>query len=63
MISVQSFTANPYQENAYVLFDESKECIIIDPGAYTSQEQNELSHFIESDLNTTAITGVYCQNA
>jgi glyoxylase-like metal-dependent hydrolase (beta-lactamase superfamily II) len=61
MISVQSFTANPYQENAYVLFDESKECIIIDPGAYTSQEQNELSHFIESSqLKPVRLLNTHC---
>lgn len=61
MISVQSFTANPYQENAYVLFDESNECIIIDPGAYTSQEQNELSHFIESSqLKPVKLLNTHC---
>jgi glyoxylase-like metal-dependent hydrolase (beta-lactamase superfamily II) len=61
MISVQSFTANPYQENAYVLFDESNECIIIDPGAYTSQEQNELSHFIESSqLKPVRLLNTHC---
>lgn len=61
MISVQSFTANPYQENAYVLFDESKECIIIDPGAYTSQEQNELSRFIESSqLKPVKLLNTHC---
>jgi len=61
MISVQSFTANPYQENAYVLFDESKECIIIDPGAYTSQEQNELSRFIESkQLKPVRLLNTHC---
>jgi glyoxylase-like metal-dependent hydrolase (beta-lactamase superfamily II) len=61
MISVQSFTANPYQENGYVLFDESKECIIIDPGAYTSQEQNELSRFIESQkLTPVKLLNTHC---
>jgi glyoxylase-like metal-dependent hydrolase (beta-lactamase superfamily II) len=61
MISVQSFTANPYQENCYVLFDESKECIIIDPGAYTSQEQNELSRFIESQqLKPVRLLNTHC---
>jgi len=61
MISVQSFTANPYQENSYVLFDESNECIIIDPGAYTSQEQNELSRFIESQqLKPVRLLNTHC---
>jgi glyoxylase-like metal-dependent hydrolase (beta-lactamase superfamily II) len=61
MISVQSFTANPYQENCYVLFDESKDCVIIDPGAYTSQEQNELSRFIESQkLTPVKLLNTHC---
>jgi hydroxyacylglutathione hydrolase len=61
MISVQSITANPYQENSYVLFDESNECIIIDPGAYTSQEQNELSRFIESkQLKPVRLLNTHC---
>ncbi|MCX6167178.1 MAG: MBL fold metallo-hydrolase [Sphingobacteriales bacterium] len=61
MISVQSFTANPYQENGYVLFDESKDCVIIDPGAYTSQEQNELSRFIESQkLTPVKLLNTHC---
>jgi len=61
MISVQSITANPYQENSYVLFDEINECIIIDPGAYTSQEQNELSRFIESQqLKPVRLLNTHC---
>ncbi len=61
MISVQSFTANPYQENGYVLFDESKDCVIIDSGAYTSQEQNELSRFIESQkLTPVKLLNTHC---
>ncbi len=61
MISVQSFTANSYQENGYVLFDESKDCVIIDPGAYTSQEQNELSRFIESQkLTPVKLLNTHC---
>ncbi|MFM6954355.1 MAG: MBL fold metallo-hydrolase [Sphingobacteriaceae bacterium] len=61
MISIQSFTANPYQENCYVLFDESRDCVIIDPGAYTSQEQNELSRFIESHkLTPVKLLNTHC---
>ncbi len=44
---VQLFTFNPVQENTYLLYDETKACIIIDAGCYTSQEQDALLHFIE----------------
>ncbi|MDB4089131.1 MBL fold metallo-hydrolase [Flavobacteriales bacterium] len=47
MISVQKLTFNPFQENTYILFDETKECVIIDPGCYEEHEQNELKQFIE----------------
>jgi hydroxyacylglutathione hydrolase len=46
MTSVQKFTFNPFQENTYILFDETKECVIIDPGCYTKQEKEKLKSFI-----------------
>ena len=53
-MNIKSFTFNPFQENTYVVYDESKECIIIDPGCYNAQEQEELKSFI----NEKAITPV-----
>jgi len=49
MITVKKFTFNPFQENTYLLFDETKECVIIDPGCYESHEEEELIRFIESN--------------
>lgn len=49
MIQISAFPFNPFQENTYVLYDETKECIIIDPGCYTPIEQAELSTFIENE--------------
>lgn len=49
MISVKKFTFNPFQENTYVLFDETKECVIIDPGCYTTQEKENLVNFIKNN--------------
>ena len=37
-MKIKSFTFNPFQENTYVIYDETKECIIIDPGCYTNDE-------------------------
>jgi hydroxyacylglutathione hydrolase len=31
MIRIKVFVFNPFQENTYVLHDETNECIIIDP--------------------------------
>lgn len=46
MISVKKFTFNPFMENTYVLHDESLECVIIDPGCFTSEEENVLENYI-----------------
>jgi len=52
MITVKQFTFGPFQENTYVLFDETKECVIIDPGCYDDTERNTLLHFITSEKKT-----------
>lgn len=49
MIQIKKMTFNPFQENTYVLYDETKECIIIDPGCYDKAEEEALSHFIEQE--------------
>lgn len=43
---VKKFTFNVFQENTYVIYDETKECIIIDAGCSTTDEKNELMAFI-----------------
>lgn len=47
MINVEVLTFNMFQENTYVLFDETKECVIIDPGCSTYEERMELKSLIE----------------
>jgi hydroxyacylglutathione hydrolase len=46
MLSVHSFTFNPFQENTYVLFDETNDAVIIDPGCSDRSEERELSDWI-----------------
>ncbi len=46
-IHVQSFTFNDFAENTYLLYDESKQCVIIDPGCSNRNEQKILSSFID----------------
>ncbi len=48
MITIEKFVFNPFQENTYILFDETGECIIIDPGCMDQREQNEIAVFISS---------------
>jgi len=47
MLTVHSFSFNPFQENTYIVWDETKSCVIIDPGCYDEAERVELSDFID----------------
>ena len=61
MINLKKFTFNPYQENTYVLFDETGACVIIDPGMYEGSEQNELVSFIkEKQLQPQLLLNTHC---
>lgn len=61
MITIQRFTFNPYQENTYVLYDETGECIIIDPGMYDGNEQNIFAGWIrESRLKPVLLLNTHC---
>lgn len=60
-MQVQKFTFNPFQENTYILYDASKECIIIDPGCYSGAEQDQLFAFIESNkLKPVKLVNTHC---
>jgi hydroxyacylglutathione hydrolase len=47
MLSVHSFTFNPFQENTYIIANEHRQCWIVDPGMSNATEENELVHFLE----------------
>ena len=47
MLQIQSFIFSPIQENTYILYNELKECIIIDPGSYFDEEKDAMKAFIE----------------
>ena len=49
MIQIQTFVFNAYQENCFVVSDESKACVIIDPGCYTREEKEILANYIEQN--------------
>ncbi|MES2514924.1 MAG: MBL fold metallo-hydrolase [Bacteroidota bacterium] len=52
MINVHYFAFGPFQENTYVLWDETKECIVLDPGNSTLSEDKKLTDFIsQNNLN------------
>jgi hydroxyacylglutathione hydrolase len=46
MLTVYHFEFSPIIENTYVLYNETGECIIIDPGCYDEREESQLKSFI-----------------
>jgi glyoxylase-like metal-dependent hydrolase (beta-lactamase superfamily II) len=61
MSSVVSFTFNAFQENTYLIYDDTKECVIIDPGCYDQAERDELSLYIErNNLMPVRLLNTHC---
>jgi glyoxylase-like metal-dependent hydrolase (beta-lactamase superfamily II) len=48
-IHKQHFQFNAFQENTFLIWDNKRNCIIIDPGCYTKVEEEELINFIEQN--------------
>lgn len=48
MIQIEKFEFNPFSENTYVVYDETGEGVVVDPGCYEPQEQKALAKFIEN---------------
>ena len=49
MIKVECFSCNMLAENCFVVSDETKECVIIDCGAYRSEERNKIIKYIQEE--------------
>jgi len=60
-MKIKSFTFNPFQENTLIIYDNSKECMIVDPGFYEEKEQIEfLSFIIDNKLTPTKLINTHC---
>ncbi len=61
MLKIKVFTFSPIQENTYVLYNEINECLIIDPGCYFPEEQQELEVFIaKNSLTPKMLLNTHC---
>ncbi|MBC8110694.1 MAG: MBL fold metallo-hydrolase [Verrucomicrobia bacterium] len=49
---VQTFTFNTLQENTYLIYDETREAIIIDAGCYSRAEEKLLTDFVSDNQLT-----------
>ena len=52
MLHVKTFVFNPFSENTYVVYDDSLEAVVIDPGCYEQEEKDQLDNFIKSEKLT-----------
>jgi glyoxylase-like metal-dependent hydrolase (beta-lactamase superfamily II) len=48
-MTIKTFTFNPFQENTYLLFDETKEAVLIDAGCISDNEKQHLKQFVEDN--------------
>ena len=61
MSRIAVFTANPWQENAYLLSDDTGACVVVDPGCQTPAEQAEITAHIEQEgLRPEAVLNTHC---
>ena len=61
MLKIKSFVFSPIQENTYLLYNEINNCMIIDPGCYFPEEQDELKSFIiQSALKPRMLLNTHC---
>ena len=61
MIKVKSFCFNSFEENTYVISDQTSECVIIDPGCHLVSEENELAQYIASNnLKPVRLLNTHC---
>jgi hydroxyacylglutathione hydrolase len=58
---IKTFTFNPFTENTYVLWDDTRECVIVDPGCCTHAEEHELEAFVsEKQLTPARLINTHC---
>jgi len=61
MFLIKVLTFNAVQENTYVLYNESNDCIIIDPGCYSEEEKHVLQSFITNNgLRPAMLLNTHC---
>ena len=49
MANIKEFVFNHFEENTYIVWDDSKQCIIIDPGMNSAAENSKLAEFVSDN--------------
>lgn len=60
-MKIKVFEFNPFAENTYVLSDDKKNAVIIDPGCYEEYERSEINDYISHENFTIrAVINTHC---
>jgi len=61
MTAYKVFEFSPFAENTYVVYDETGECAIVDPGCFSQKEKETLRAFIEEKgLKPVRLWNTHC---
>jgi hydroxyacylglutathione hydrolase len=61
MLFIKKFTFSPIAENTYVVYNEKKSAIIVDPGCYYDAEKDTLKDWItKENLNVKFLLNTHC---
>jgi hydroxyacylglutathione hydrolase len=61
MVHVKKLTVNDFQENTYLVYDDTKECVIIDPGCYYQSERDLVAGAIKQyGLKPVLLLNTHC---
>jgi glyoxylase-like metal-dependent hydrolase (beta-lactamase superfamily II) len=59
-MKIESFNFNDFRENTYIISNNEKKCIIIDPGCYSYEERQSIYSYLEDNqLEPTAIVNTH----
>ncbi len=60
-MKIKPFVFNDFSVNTFVIYDDSKECIIVDPGCIRPDEKETLNNFIEEhQLKPVKLVNTHC---
>ncbi len=61
MLSVKVFVFNPVAENTYIIYNEQKHAIIIDPGCYFDEEKRQMQSYMSANgLTPVQLINTHC---
>lgn len=62
-MKIEIFRFNLFEENTYVVYDDTKECVIIDPGCSNDREQNFFVQTLDKlGLKPVMIANTHCHS-